>query len=105
MVAATVERNPPGVPDAIGKNFRPALFPVSERIVARDSIRSSLVHIDPKNLSEQYRRVLSVALGRMALALVVGVATVADRDIEMTLGPEGNRPSVVVEIRLVDFQQ
>jgi len=41
----------------------------------------------------------------MALALVIGIAAVADRDIKIAIRPEGDTTAVVVELRLVDLQQ
>src|SRR5258707_936776 len=48
---------------------------------------------------------LAVALRRMTLALVIGIAAVADGDIKIAIQSEGDAASIVVEIRLVDLQQ
>jgi len=41
----------------------------------------------------------------MSGALVVGRATVPDRDVLVSVGPEGDLATVVVELWLVDAQQ
>ena len=105
MIASAVKRNPPCIAHAVGKDFGPAFFPVGERIVRRNRIGVSLVHVDAQNFSQQDSCVLAISLRRMAAPFIVGIAAVAHGDIKKSVRADGEAARVVVEIRLVDLEQ
>src|SRR2546422_5144323 len=96
-----VERKAPGVAQTVRPNLRqPAA--VHKRVVRWDRVLFARgkrrVHSDPQNFGEQGARVLTVAL-RVAAA-----ATIAKSDVEKSVGTEGELPTVVVVVGLIDHQ-
>jgi hypothetical protein len=63
------------------------------------------LRIDAQDLAEQVARVLAVALGGMAGALIVRLAAVAGGDVEQVVGAEVHSATVVVELWLSDPHQ
>jgi hypothetical protein len=91
VTAGAVEREAPRVAQAIGPDL------VAERVVRRDGVRGAgrEARIDAQDLAEQRGRGDGVVGG-----VVIAVATIARRDVQVAVGPELELAAVVV-VRLV----
>jgi hypothetical protein len=98
-----VEGHPPGVAEAVGVDLVPSGSP-DERVVRRDTVGLRAIDVDPEDLPEQRPEVLPVPSRRMASPDVAGAAAVAERDVEVAVGAEGDRTAVVVRLGLVDLE-
>ena len=92
-----------GVAEAVGVDLV-ALGAVGggERVVGGDAVLGALGHVvdvDPEDRAEQGRRVLPVP------ERVAPAAAVAEADVEVAVGAEGDRPAVVVRRGLVDAEE
>ena len=66
--------------------------------------RIGAIGIDAQDRAEGVAGILAIALGAVAGALVVAGAAVAQGDIEPIVGSEGERPAIVVGLRLRDAE-
>ena len=98
-----VEGELPGVAEAVGVDLASlGAVGVREGVVRGDAIRLALghaVHVDPEKRSEGGVQPLPSVHG------VVAGAAVAERDVEVAVGAEGDLPAVVVGERLGHLQE
>jgi len=103
--AAAVERETVGIAEAIGENLVSAAAP-DEGIVARDSVGRAVVDVQPQYLAKQLRGILPITDTRgVAEPDVVLVTAIADREVQVAVGAEGERAAVVIEIRMIELQE
>src|SRR5207249_3170613 len=74
-------------------------------IAGRHRVWTGRLDLDPQDLSEQCRKALPVALGRVARADIACVPSVAHSDVRVSVGSERNQTAVVVGLRLRDGRQ
>src|SRR5829696_7255217 len=95
VAVAAVEREAPGVAQAVGVDLAAGARAPAERVPARDRVRTApgLPRVDPEDLPEQRAEVLRVAPRAVPVA---AAAAVAGADIEVPAGAEQQQPAVVV---------
>jgi spermidine/putrescine transport system substrate-binding protein len=106
--AGAVEGQAPGVADAPGVDFGTGAGFSDERVVGGDGVGLAVgaaVDVEAEDLAEERGEVLGVAGGGAVEALIVGVAAVADAEVEEAVGAEGEAAAVVVEVGLVDLEE
>ncbi len=98
-----IEREAPGVAEAVGADLGPGARIVGERVVRRDGVgRSGAVggsRPDAEELAQERRPALAVA------ERVAARAAVAGGDVQVAVGPEVDVAAVVVRERLVDLEE
>ena len=94
VAGLAVEAGPPRIPQAVAPDLLAAAA-LGERIALGDRIRTALVDVDAQDVAEQVVLVLAIAervAGRVA-------TTVAERDVQVAIGPEAQPATVVVPLR------
>ena len=101
--AGGLPRQSPWVPEAIGVDLGPAATG-DERVVIGDGVRRVpiAVDVDPEDLAVELRRVLGVALGRVAGIGVASASAVAGSEVEEPVRSEAERAAAVVGLGLVE---
>lgn len=106
--ATAVEGNAPGVADTPGVDFGACGGFADQGIVGGDAVGAfggGLVDVDAEDFAEEGGEVLSVAGGAAVEALVVGIAAIADGDVEEAIGAEGDAAAVMIEVGLIDLEE
>src|SRR6266540_153543 len=109
VLAAAIERDAPGIAQAVSEDFRQPLLAIGIGIVLRNAVGSAVIDVDAQHLAQQGVELLAVALGRMTasarhVADIVESAAVADGPVQVTIRPKREATAVVIPVRLVDFQ-
>ena len=97
-----IESDAPRIAQPVGIDLGGLVLLADERIVRGNSVGPlavAPVNVDPQDLSEQRIEILAVLVG------IVGQAAVAGGDVQITVGPERDRPALVVPKRLLDLEQ
>src|SRR4030095_13561747 len=83
VIAAAIKRNSPRVAQSVCENFR-APFSPKKRIVRWNRVGDALVDVDSQDLPQQDAGILTIAVGAVPEADIVGLSAVANSDVQVT---------------------
>src|SRR5690606_7753206 len=93
-----VEAEAPRVAQTVSPDLGSRALNPYERVVARDRVALAR-YVDAQQLAEERVEVLAVTFG------VATAAAVAESDVQVAVGTEGQLPTVVVRVRLLLCEQ
>src|SRR5438093_5868592 len=96
---AAIKREPPGIAQPVGPDLPTRAGGPQERIIGWDGIWESPVHVDTQHFAKERAQILPVVLR------IPSPAFVAQSNVQVPVGAEQVLATVVIRIKVGDFQQ